>query len=134
MRPLPDKLILIDGQCNFCHGTVKWVEKYSRVKDFYYSNVQSELGQEILHHYQIPATVDSILYLEKGQLYYWSAAPLKIARHLRFPFNLLGLLLIIPRSIRDWGYRFIAGRRYRWFGKKEVCEMPEVGFKNRVLG
>ncbi len=32
--------------------------------------------------------------------------------------------LILPRSFRDWLYKVIAGRRYRWFGKKDSCRLP----------
>lgn len=133
MKTLPDKLVLIDGDCNFCHSTVKWIERNSLKKDFYYSNIQSELGQEIYRQYKIPSSVDSILYIEYGKLYLHSSAALMIARRLKFPINLLAVFLIIPAFLRNLVYRLIARYRYRFFGKKEVCELPDLGFTKRVL-
>jgi predicted DCC family thiol-disulfide oxidoreductase YuxK len=43
-------------------------------------------------------------------------------------------LMIIPRPLRDALYTFIAKNRYRWFGKKEACMVPDVELKNRFLG
>ncbi len=133
MRALPDKLILIDGQCNFCHSTVKWIEKQAKQKDFFYSNVQSELGKEIYAEYNIPATVDSVIFIENGVARLHSTAILRICKYLQFPFNLAVVFLVIPPIIRNAAYKLMAANRYRFFGKKESCELPDPGFNERVL-
>jgi predicted DCC family thiol-disulfide oxidoreductase YuxK len=35
------------------------------------------------------------------------------------------VFFIIPRFLRDPIYDFIAKNRYRWFGKKDTCMMPD---------
>jgi predicted DCC family thiol-disulfide oxidoreductase YuxK len=37
---------------------------------------------------------------------------------------LAALWWVIPRPLRDVGYRLVAKYRYRLFGKKETCRMP----------
>jgi predicted DCC family thiol-disulfide oxidoreductase YuxK len=34
------------------------------------------------------------------------------------------VLLLIPRPLRDWGYRVVARNRYRVFGRSETCILP----------
>ena len=41
---------------------------------------------------------------------------------------------IIPKSLRDTIYEWIAKNRYRWFGKKESCMLPTPELKARFLG
>jgi predicted DCC family thiol-disulfide oxidoreductase YuxK len=32
---------------------------------------------------------------------------------------------MLPRAVRDAAYRWIARNRYRWFGKREACALPQ---------
>lgn len=133
MRKLPEKLVLIDGSCNFCHKTVQVIEKYSRKPDFYYSNIQSELGKEVINNFAIDPSIDSVIFIEQGKVHLHSTAVLLICKHLRFPFSLASIFLVIPAFVRDPIYRFLAKHRYRFFGKKQECELPNIGFTDRVL-
>jgi predicted DCC family thiol-disulfide oxidoreductase YuxK len=45
-----------------------------------------------------------------------------------------GLFLrVIPRSLRDWGYRIVARNRYRMFGRYDSCPIPTAGTRSRFL-
>lgn len=65
--------------------------------------------------------------------YTHSAAGLKIAQHLRAPWRWGIALIVIPRPIRDFLYRFIAKNRYRWFGRSETCRVPAPELRKRFL-
>jgi predicted DCC family thiol-disulfide oxidoreductase YuxK len=43
------------------------------------------------------------------------------------------VLWIIPRLLRDIGYRFVARYRYAIFGKKDACRMPGAAERERFL-
>ena len=43
------------------------------------------------------------------------------------------VMLVIPAFLRDPVYRFIAARRYRWFGKKECLVLPATDRQERFL-
>jgi salicylate hydroxylase len=32
---------------------------------------------------------------------------------------------LIPRPCRDWLYRLLARNRYRWFGRRRSCYLPQ---------
>ncbi|HMW71656.1 MAG TPA: DCC1-like thiol-disulfide oxidoreductase family protein, partial [Cellvibrionaceae bacterium] len=56
-----------------------------------------------------------------------------IARRLRMPWRLLVVLRLVPRRIRDWGYDLIARNRYRWFGQRNHCWLPNEAYANRFI-
>lgn len=43
------------------------------------------------------------------------------------------LLQLVPRAVRDWGYRVVAHNRYRWFGRYDSCPMPSEDTRDRFL-
>jgi predicted DCC family thiol-disulfide oxidoreductase YuxK len=43
------------------------------------------------------------------------------------------VFLLVPRPLRDLVYRWIARNRYRWFGKKETCRLPNAEERARFL-
>jgi predicted DCC family thiol-disulfide oxidoreductase YuxK len=71
--------------------------------------------------------------VEDGRAYFRSDAPLHVARRLRFPWPLLFALVIVPRPLRDRVYDVIAARRYRWFGRQDVCMLPTPQLRGRFL-
>ncbi|EMY27655.1 PF04134 family protein [Leptospira interrogans serovar Australis str. 200703203] len=75
----------------------------------------------------------SILFLEDGILYQKSNAILKISAHLCFPWNIFPLFKWVPGCIRDYIYDWIARNRYRWFGRLEICRIPDPSLKHRFL-
>jgi predicted DCC family thiol-disulfide oxidoreductase YuxK len=61
--------------------------------------------------------IDGVFFIEDGRLWARSDAALRIARRLRAPWSLLGILRIVPRPVRDRIYDVVARNRYRWFGR-----------------
>jgi predicted DCC family thiol-disulfide oxidoreductase YuxK len=81
-----------------------------------------------------PATVpDSVIVIIDDRAYFRSAAILRIAQRLRFPWPLLCAFVIVPPFVRDWLYDIVARNRYRWFGKRETCMMPTPELQTRFL-
>jgi predicted DCC family thiol-disulfide oxidoreductase YuxK len=100
-----------------------------------FAPLQSEIGQTIIKKYNIDTEkTDSILlYSNENGLSVKSTAALKVAKHLRFPRNLMFVFYIIPVSIRNWVYDYIAKNRYKWYGKQEACMIPTPELKSKFL-
>ena len=133
--PNDKKLLLFDGVCNLCNSSVQYVIKHDKNNVFLFTALQSEVGQNIIKHYNIDTSrVDSILLYTPGKgIQYKSTAALKVASQLGFPINLLTIFLIVPKVIRNWVYDFIAKNRYKWFGKKDACMIPTPELKSKFL-
>jgi len=134
---VPDnkKLILFDGVCNLCNSSVQYAIKHDKNNLFLFTALQSNIGQNIIEHYNIDTSkIDSILlYTPEKGIHYKSTAALKVAWKLGFPINLLAIFLIVPNFIRNWVYDFIAKNRYKWYGKKEACMIPTPELKSKFL-
>jgi len=131
---MDESVILFDGVCNLCNASVRFVIKRDRAARFSFASLQSGYTASLFRKLNFHANgVDSIVLLESGKLYVRSTAALKIARHLDGLWPLLYAFIIVPRFIRDAVYDFVARNRYRWFGKKEYCEVPAPGMKERFL-
>lgn len=127
-------VMLFDGVCNLCAWSVQFVLKRDRRGEFRFASLQSEVAAQLLDgcHFQ-GSDLDSVILIDSAGCWARSAAALRIARRLRFPWPLLYAFVIVPRPLRDLLYRFIARNRYRWFGRKEQCWLPEENWRQRFL-
>ncbi|MGB7075393.1 MAG: DCC1-like thiol-disulfide oxidoreductase family protein, partial [Candidatus Sulfotelmatobacter sp.] len=63
-----------------------------------------------------------------------SEAVLFVLKQLARPWRALASLLqILPKSLRDAVYNAVARRRYRIFGRYEVCMLPPDQHRGRFL-
>lgn len=129
-----DKVVLFDGVCVLCSAWVDFLLKYDSKAQFKLASVQSPEGQAILKHYDQPLTYFTTMYVLEGDaLYLHSTAFIRVVARLGMPWSLAALSWAIPRPIRDVLYRLIARNRYRLFGKREVCRVPDKKHKLRFL-
>ncbi len=119
-------IVLFDGVCNFCSGTVNFLIERDPEGHLRFASLQSEVGHALAARAGIDADdLDTLVLVEPdGRGRVRSTAALRITRYLRAPWPLLGVFLLVPPFLRDFVYRFVARRRYRWFGKSEVCRLP----------
>ncbi len=127
-------ILLFDGVCNLCSSSVQFVLRHNAKGNIRFASLQSEFGQRTLKRYHLPSEyIDSLVLLENGKAYVKSDAALKLSKHLNGPWKFGSVLLVIPVFIRNAVYDLIARYRYSWFGRKEVCWMPQPEWKNRFL-
>ncbi|OUS00939.1 thiol-disulfide oxidoreductase [Flavobacteriales bacterium 33_180_T64] len=133
--PKHKQLILFDGVCNLCNSSIQYVIKHDKKDKFRFAPLQSEIGKQIIEHYNIDLLkIDSILlYSQKNGLSSKSTAALKVAKQLGFPRNLMAIFFIIPTFIRNIVYDYIAKNRYKWYGKREACMIPTPELKAKFL-
>lgn len=129
-----DEIILFDGVCNFCNSTVNFVIKRDKKAILHFAPLQSDIGQQLLKEYHLPNDeMRSFVFIEKGKAYTQSTAALKVCKYLSSLWPLCYGFIIIPKFIRDGIYNWIAKNRYKWFGKKESCMIPNADVKKRFL-
>ena len=88
--------------------------------------LQSDVARDILLQYPTKKTKkNSILLIQDHNIYSESTAALLIAKQFTGFWKVLQVFWIIPKFIRNPIYRFIAKNRYHWFGKKDVCIIPD---------
>jgi predicted DCC family thiol-disulfide oxidoreductase YuxK len=123
-------VILFDGVCNLCTGSVRFVIERDSRKRFRFASLQSPVAERLLGRRE---DLESVILLQDGKTYRKSGAALRIARRLDGLWPLLAVLLIIPGFLRDAVYDWIGRRRYRMFGRREACWLPSVDLADRFL-
>ena len=129
------RIILFDGVCNLCNGSVIFVLQREKAPLFNFASIQSDAGQQLLEWCGLPKDFNqAVVLIDRGNIYLGSTAALKIGQTLKFPWSLLSYAgLLVPAFARDWVYKQIALNRYQWFGKRGICMVPMAGLKARFL-
>ena len=129
------KIILFDGVCNLCNGSVIFILQNEPGPLFKFASIQSEAGQDLLRWCGLPGDYSqAVVLIENGKFYLGSTAALKIGQALKFPWSIIACVgFVIPKFIRDWVYNQIGKHRYQWFGKRDVCMVPAENLKARFL-
>lgn len=127
-------VILFDGVCNFCNGTVNFVIKRDRKNKLRFAALQSFAAGQLLEQYGLPQSgMKSFVFIENGKAYTQSTAALKVCRYMNWLWPLCYTFIIIPRFIRDGVYNWIAKNRYKWFGVQQQCMIPSAQVKAKFL-
>jgi predicted DCC family thiol-disulfide oxidoreductase YuxK len=127
-------IVLFDGVCNFCNGSINFIIRRDRSKIFRFAPLQSKAGAKVLRQFGLPPDwVETIVLVEDGGCYTRSTAALRIVRRLGGPWSILYVLRVIPAAARDTIYDLIARNRYRWFGRKNACMIPTPEVRERFL-
>jgi predicted DCC family thiol-disulfide oxidoreductase YuxK len=128
------RIVFFDGICILCNRSVDFILKRDRKKRIKFASLQSGFANDFLHKHQYEmAGKDSIIFFENGKIYSKSSAVIKIAGYLGFPWFLARSLYVIPLRLRDTIYDYIARNRYRWFGRRETCRMPDKETEGRII-
>ncbi len=134
MIPLPDNLVLFDGVCNLCTKSVQFIIRHDKKARFRFLSLQSDLGRELYRASGLdPDDIQTFALITRGRTLIRSDAAIEIATQFGGVWRLLGMFRILPTGLRDWFYKFVAKRRYKWFGRHESCMIPSPDIRQRFL-
>ena len=127
-------VILFDGVCNLCTGSVRFVIERDARKQFRFASLQSPVAEKLLGAQGRDGDrLESVVLVVGERTYRKSTAALLIARRLDGLWPVLAVFLLVPRPLRDAVYGWIGKRRYRLFGKRDACWRPQPELAERFL-
>jgi predicted DCC family thiol-disulfide oxidoreductase YuxK len=120
------RVVVFDGICNVCSGWVRFLEAHRIEPPFKLIPMQSEEGKSLLVEYGIdPEDPATFLVLDQGRQFTQSDGAIHIVAALGGPWSLFAATKVIPRAWRDSLYQLLARNRYRWFGRRSTCYLPQ---------
>ena len=127
-------VILFDGVCNLCTGSVRFVIERDARKQFRFASLQSPVAEKLVGAQGRDGDrLESVVLVVGERTYRKSTAALLIARRLDGLWPVLAVFLLVPRPLRDAVYGWIGKRRYRLFGKRDACWRPQPELAERFL-
>lgn len=119
--------LIFDGYCNLCSRTVRFLIKADKRNKLVYFAATDTLPKSVesaLSNYQNIVN-QSIIFIREKETFIGSRAVIEIIYTLGGCWKCIIILRIIPLRMADAIYYFVARNRYRWFGKRTDCFIPE---------
>ena len=129
-----DKAILLfDGDCKFCSRWVNILIRNDKYDVFRFATLKHAAVEDLLQRLGMQEVPSSVLLIYGNNIYSRSDVIIKTGLLLRGRWVALALLKIVPRFIRNAAYDFVARNRYKWFGRRESCYLPEKKYNHKFL-
>ena len=126
-------LIVFDGNCLLCGGSVGFLYRRDRRRRFRYVPLQSAAGRLIADRHGLdiedPTTFVAVL---KGEPRYMSDGVFGALQRLGGFWRAAIALRVIPPFLRNGAYRIFARNRYRWFGQR-TCKLSEEPWRDLMI-
>lgn len=144
----PGPVLLFDGECGLCQRLVRLLLRWDRRGRLHFAALQSPPAQTYLCARGLPTRdFDSLVFVpdwtqrERGPASVETAPVFKTdgviaalrtldSRALRF---MAALITLIPRALRDLGYRAVARVRYRVFGPWQPRPLKRPEWRARFI-
>ena len=127
-------IIVFDAECLLCSANAQFVLNHDRRGRFLLASMQGEAGSALYRRFVIdPADPDTLIVVEGDRVRRDSDAILAIWAGLSWPWRAGAMFRLVPRLLRDPVYRWVARNRYRLFGKRDTCWLPNPAFRDRML-
>lgn len=134
-RPLADAegraqplIVYFDGVCGLCNRFVDLLVHRDHAFALRFAPLQ---GSTAAAHGALPTAIDSVIVTEgegsRARTFVRSDAALAALGRLGGLWSFTAVLLLVPRPLRDAVYAFVARHRYAWFGRRDVCRLPDAG-------
>jgi predicted DCC family thiol-disulfide oxidoreductase YuxK len=123
--PSTSQIILFDGVCVLCSRWYRFVTARDIAHRFRFVAVQWAEGRSLAEKFGIdPDNPETFILIADDKAYIRSDAALRILAELP-GWRWTAVFRVIPAALRDALYNVIARNRYRWFGRLDVCVLPE---------
>ena len=118
-HPDAQETIFYDGTCGLCHRVVRFVLAEDRIGTFVFSPLQGEALKKAVDERVRVGLPDSFVVVDRsGRLLLRSDAVVHMAARLGGLRRVLGAMLaVVPRPMRDGGYRLVGAIRHALFAK-----------------
>ncbi len=129
------EVIFFDGHCGLCHGFVRFVLKEDRsAQPFSFAPLQGEFVRRTVRERVRAGLPDSVVVMdEKNNILTRSTAVIYVMKRLGGVWFLAaGLLGLVPRTLRDFGYTAVASMRKALFGTtQDLCPLVPPQWRSR---
>lgn len=132
-------ILMYDGFCGLCARITRFTIKRDPEGIFRFAAIQSEFASNhIRAHGEKPNDLDTFYVLvdpgkPSERLLSRANAAMYVLRRIGRPWTWVSWLDVLPNSLLNAGYDFVANNRYRLFGRSDSCLLPEPEWQERFI-
>ncbi|WP_020175110.1 thiol-disulfide oxidoreductase DCC family protein [Methyloferula stellata] len=127
-------IVIFDGKCILCSSFVRFILCFDKHRRLRLLDGETPLGQMLFKHFGLDhVDYETIILLEDGRPQLKSDGSIRILEILGLPWSLAAIGRCLPQGPRDRLYEFIARNRYRWFGRRQSCYLPDPAMADRFI-
>jgi predicted DCC family thiol-disulfide oxidoreductase YuxK len=133
-------ILLYDGVCGLCNRLVQFILRRDREGVFRFAWLQGVRAGRILERHGVSSGELDTVYvvvnyeLPEERLLARSDAVMFVLKELGGRWRVAEFCVrLVPEFLRNAGYNFVARRRYRIFGRSEMCRVPRDEDRSRFL-
>ena len=125
-------IIYFDGVCGLCNSFVKILLKVD--SDLKFATLQGSSGQKLLTKINFnKSEFDTVIFKKNDQVYTKSSAVFEIFKTIGGLWKVFLIFSVLPISITDAVYRYIALKRFKVFGKLDQCDITIFNKPNQFI-
>lgn len=124
-------MVLYDGYCVLCNWFVRFVLRIDRKGTIGFVPLDSPIAKRL--HVHIPDGVDSVVLVEGHDVLAKSDAVFRVFSLAGGAWSALKIFSLLPKSLTDGVYDWIAKRRMKVFGRYGACPIPAERFRDRFI-
>jgi len=122
-------LLLFDGDCAFCHATVRFAISEDHAGRLSFAPLSSPLAKSLLAQQPLTTADDTIVFIHSGGRDVKARAVAGVLMHAGGIWSLLGKLLrLIPARVANAAYDYVGRIRYKLGGRRtNACALLPAG-------
>lgn len=125
-------IVFYDGLCGLCNRSVQWILKHDKKNKFHFATLQGDIAAKYLSDAQ-RKKLDSLVVISRNRTFKESGAFFEIVANLGGWPSYFLVFSWLPSDFTDKIYRYVAIRRYDWYGKLDACPLPDPAVRDRFL-
>lgn len=131
--PVPGPVVIFDGVCGLCNRFVAFALRNDLSGELVFTPNRSPYGVALCERLHLAQESErTILVVHDSQVLRRSDAVIFIATHLRRPYRHLAWIRLIPRPVRELGYRVVAAIRRMIPADHSACELLPLELQKRI--
>jgi predicted DCC family thiol-disulfide oxidoreductase YuxK len=138
-EPSLDPVLLYDDSCGFCNAAVQTVLRHEKKRTLRFASLRGEYGLDFRARHPEFDAVDSMIWFSPAVgapgefIAIRSDAALATADYMGGLFRFAAAARLVPRSLRDTAYDFVARHRHRLLPPTQECLIPSPDQRARFL-
>lgn len=125
LKSLDQPVAFFDGYCKLCSSSVRFAS--SRAENVKFYSLQSEIVQEVMESESLDFDeLKTFILIKDSKVFTRSDAVLELLKEFGRVSKVLATLIgLIPETVRDLIYGFVARNRFSVFGRRDRCMRKE---------